>query len=78
MEARGGAIGALAGVEHRVGVAMSSSECGPLQQPFVSLSLRTRAAGGAEEQHAFEMTLAEFKDFADKFSAMKATMESLQ
>mmetsp|Transcript_381 Transcript_381/g.521 ORF Transcript_381/g.521 Transcript_381/m.521 type:complete len:80 (-) Transcript_381:61-300(-) len=70
-------LGELVDMHWRLGISMKSSNCTNLATPFVSVLLKVADSDKKETAHTFEMTLAQFQDFARNLHDISNLMESL-
>mmetsp|Transcript_33124 Transcript_33124/g.83249 ORF Transcript_33124/g.83249 Transcript_33124/m.83249 type:complete len:96 (-) Transcript_33124:47-334(-) len=60
-------IGTLVDMDWKMGVGIVSSSCQRLDEPFVKLVLKVQDSSQVVSAHSFELSLDEFKSFAESF-----------
>lgn len=67
--------GTLVGLDWVLGVALSSSQCSRLQQPFVVVNVKVLSGQGLVDTHPIEMTFTEFQKFKRNMEDVAAALE---
>ena len=70
-------VGKLVSLETKLGVAVCSDMCKRMNTPYVTVLARIDDGRGVIRDTTFEMTLAQFQNFAKSFKDIAALMESL-
>jgi len=70
-------VGELIDFQWKLGVSMKSNNCNTLNHPFISILIEVAEANSKQTTHTFELSLAQFQDFAQNFKDLSELMETL-
>lgn len=70
-------VGQLLDIQWKLSVGMSSSLCKGLNSPYITALIRSSDSLGTVTSHSFEMTLSEFKKFANHMRDISSVMETM-
>ena len=70
-------VGKLVSLETKLGVAVCSDSCKRMNTPCVTVLARIDDGRGVVRDTTFEMSLAQFQQFAKSFKDIAALMETL-
>ncbi|EGC35866.1 hypothetical protein DICPUDRAFT_32706, partial [Dictyostelium purpureum] len=70
-------IGKLVDFQWKLGVASASNHSSQLNTPFITVFIKVLDSNSKVTAHSFELTISEFKNFAQQFKDMSQLIESL-
>jgi len=70
-------VGKLISFDWRIGVAVKSSNAKNLNYPYVAVALKVADNDSNISSHTFEMSLAEFQEFAKNLHSISDLLESM-
>ena len=70
-------VGQLLDIQWKLSVGMSSSNCKGLNSPYITALVKSTDSFGKISSNSFEMTLSEFKKFANEMRDISSIMETM-
>ncbi|EAL64417.2 COMM domain-containing protein 6 [Dictyostelium discoideum AX4] len=70
-------VGKLVDFQWKLGVSIASNHSSQLNTPFITVFVKVLDSNSEVTSHSFELTIPEFKNFAQQFKDMSNMIETL-